>query len=140
MKLTPHFELWEFEQSQTATRKGLDNRVPQEFLPNITRLAEFLEHVRQLLKSPIIISSGYRSLKVNKAVGGSPRSQHLLGLAADFNVPGYSVKEVCEILSESRLQYDQLINEFGSTGNGWIHISVSEQGKKPRRQYFSIGL
>ena len=136
MKLTPHFELWEFEVSQTAARKGLNNSVPKELIPNVTRLAEFLEHVRQLLKSPIIISSGYRSLKVNKAVGGSPRSQHLLGLAADFNVPGYTVKEVCEIISESRLQYDQLINEFGS----WIHLSIPEINKQPRRQYFSIGL
>ena len=134
MKLSPHFELWEFEVSQTAARKGLNNSVPKELLPNVTRLAEFLEHVRQLLKSPIVISSGYRSLKVNKAVGGSPRSQHLLGLAADFNVPGYSVKEVCEILSESRLQYDQLINEFGA----WTHISIPEKTKQPRRMYFNI--
>lgn len=138
MKLTPHFELWEFEVSQTAARKGLNNSVPKELLPNVTRLAEFLEHVRQLLKSPIVISSGYRSPLVNKAVKGDKKSQHMQGLAADFRVPGYTVKEVCEILSKSRLQYDQLINEFGASGNGWIHISIPEKTKQPRRMYFDI--
>ena len=134
MKLSPHFELWEFEVSQTAARKRIDNSVPKELLPNVTRLAEFLEHVRQLLKSPIVISSGYRSPLVNKAVKGDKKSQHMQALAADFNVPGYTVKEVCEIISESRLQYDQLINEFGA----WIHISIPEKTKQPRRMYFDI--
>lgn len=134
MRLTPHFELWEFEVSQTAARKGLNNSVPPELIPNVTRLALFLEHIRILLKAPIVISSGYRSPLVNKAVKGDKKSQHMQGLAADFRVPGYTVKEVCEIISESRLQYDQLINEFGA----WIHISIPEKTKQPRRMYFNI--
>jgi hypothetical protein len=134
MKLTPHFELWEFEVSQTAARRGLDNKIPPNLMPNAIRLAEFLEHVRILVDAPIINSSVYRSPLVNKAVKGDKKSQHMQALAADFNVPGYTVKEVCEILSKSRLQYDQLINEFGA----WIHISIPEKGKQPRRMYFNI--
>lgn len=131
MKLSPHFELWEFEVSQTAARKGIDNKIPPELIPNVTELAQLLEHVRILFNRPLIISSGYRSLKLNKAVGGASKSQHLTASAADFRIPGLTVKEVCEAINKSGIQFDQLINEFGQ----WIHISVS---KKPRRMYFDI--
>lgn len=134
MRLTKHFELWEFEASETAARKGIDNTIPAELIGNVTRLAIFLEKIRTLLKAPIIISSGYRCPELNSIIGGSKTSQHMQALAVDFRVPGYSVHEVCEIIAESKLEYDQLINEF----NSWIHLSVPAEGKNARRMYFSI--
>lgn len=131
MRLTKHFELWEFEKSQTAIRKGINNSIPVELIPNVTKLAEMLEKIREILKAPIIISSGYRCPELNWLIGGSTKSQHMTASAADFNVPGYTVKEVCEIISESKIPYDQLINEL----NSWIHISYSAT---PRKQYFDI--
>ena len=139
VKLSKHFELWEFEQSQTATRRGIYNKVTPNALANLKRLARRLEKIRKIADAPIIISSGYRSLKLNRAVGGSSNSQHIDGLAVDFNIPGYTVAEVIAIIKSSGIKYDQLINEFGNTGNGWVHLSIPFKGDKPRMQSFTIG-
>lgn len=135
MKLSKHFELWEFTVSQTATRLGLKNQPGKKALTNIKRLVRRLEIIRAILEAVVIISSGYRSPKVNAAVGGSPRSQHMQGLAADFNVPGYTVEQLISIIKSSGIKYDQLINEFDS----WVHISIPPKGSKPRMQSFKIG-
>ena len=89
MKLSKHFTLEELTRSATAQRLGLDNLPSVHELANLMRLATVLEDVRHVLGSrPILISSGFRSEAVNKAVGGSPSSAHRLGLAADFTCPG----------------------------------------------------
>jgi len=139
MKLSKHFELWEFEQSQTATRLKIYNGANPDAINNLKRLCRLLEKIRTLVGKPIIISSGFRSPQLNRAVGGAVNSQHQYGLAADFNVPGYSIAEVIYIIKESGLKYDQLINVFGSTGNGWVHISIPAIDKPYRMQSFSIG-
>lgn len=134
MQLTPHFELREFEVSQEAVRRGINNTIPPEYLDNVKTLACTLEQVRLLVKAPIIISSGYRCIELNKIIGGNPRSRHLYALAADFHVPGYSVKEVVELIQNSWLKYDQLINEFGA----WVHLSIPFEGEEPRMQCFDL--
>lgn len=126
MQLSKNFYLSEFTKSELATRKGLDN-TPDAFV--IGRLKDLCEKVlqplRDTLKQPIIVNSGYRSPDVNKAVGGSEKSQHCSGQAADIEVPGMSNKALAEFI-ESNLPYDQLILEFwdGITPNsGWVHVS-----------------
>jgi hypothetical protein len=135
MKLSPNFTLEEMTYSQTAARTGLDNTPPADVVENLKRLAAFLERVRSLLGGrAIFISSGYRSAKVNKAVGGKGTSQHQSGLAADIKVAGMTPKQVVDVISKSRLDFDQVILEF----DAWTHISVAPVGKEPRGEALII--
>jgi hypothetical protein len=127
MRVSPHFELSEFTVSQTAARLGIDNTPPPEVLDNIKRTAQWLEGVRILLGVPIIISSGYRSPELNKAVSGSKTSQHMTGQAVDFTAPGFgSPRHVIDRIIDAGMQFDQLILEFPP--NGWVHASVTATG------------
>lgn len=127
MKLTEHFTLEEFLRSTTATHKSIDNTPNSKQLQNIKFTAEQMEKVRSILgNNPILISSGFRSIALNKAVGGSSTSSHLTGYAVDFTCPKFgSVKAVCEALVNSGLRFDQIIYEQGNTK--WCHIGFGEQ-------------
>ncbi len=120
MQLTLHFTLEEFERSDIALRHGIPNKIPDELLPNIQKLAEFLEQVRNIFSSPLFVTSGYRCKWLNDRVGSHDNSAHRKALAADFRVKGYSPLEVCRAISTTDLGYDQCIYEFKS----WAHISV----------------
>jgi len=127
MKLSPHFSLSELTASQTAIRRGIDNTPPPDVVETLKRTALGLEGVRSVLGSPVIISSGYRSPALNRAIGGAGRSQHTLGEAADFICPGYgSPLEVCRAIVKAGIGFDQLIHE-----GTWVHISFTQ---KPRGQ------
>ena len=90
MNLSPHFTLEEFIESQTAARQSINNDPPSLLFPSLTATAEGLEQVRTLLGDrPMRISSGYRSPTLNRAVGGSTNSQHVLGEAVDFTCPAF---------------------------------------------------
>ena len=127
MKLSKNFSLSEFEKSQTATRLGIDNSIPEDRILSIQALVEnVLQPVRDRF-GPVIISSGYRSPELNKAIGGSSKSQHSKAEAADFEVPGVSNKELAEWI-EKNCRFDQLILEFytpGDPNSGWVHCSMS---------------
>lgn len=136
MTLTQHFTIEELTHSQTADRLGLDNSPTVEVLANLKTLAQLLEQVRTLLGKPLHISSGYRCLKVNAAIGSKPTSQHVLGKAADFTCPGYGKpKDIMAAIVASDIEYDQCILEFASNGGGWVHISFSAN---PRKQALVI--
>ncbi|MFK3766469.1 MULTISPECIES: D-Ala-D-Ala carboxypeptidase family metallohydrolase [Pseudomonas] len=132
MFITPNFTLEEMIVSQVAAREGLDNTPSQQVISNLHLLCEALEQVRALFGLPVIISSGYRSPALNKRIGGSPRSQHLHGLAADFEIFGISNREVVRRVSASAVNFDQMILEFDS----WVHLSVTPS--VPRRQVLTI--
>jgi uncharacterized protein YcbK (DUF882 family) len=136
MNLSPNFTLAELTASETAARNGLDNTPGPIAYQNLVRLANFLEEVKKVLGGkPIMINSAYRGPEVNKHVGGSKNSQHMVGCAADIRVPGMSPNEVCKAIVASELQYDQLIREFDS----WTHISITnEEGSTPRGQTLII--
>lgn len=126
MQLSTHFRLSEFTASQTATRRGIDNTPPRDVVDALKRTALGLEAVRSLLMAPIIISSGYRSPALNKAIGGAKSSQHVKGEAVDFICPGFgSPKEVCEAIARSNLRFDQLIYE-----GTWVHISFADTNRR----------
>ncbi|MBC8641290.1 peptidase M15 [Caballeronia sp. EK] len=130
-QLSTHFGLAEFTQSQTATRRGINNTPSPAAIDNLTRVAQLLESVRTLLgNQPISISSGYRSPGVNAAVGGAPNSRHLLGLAADFTCPSFGgPRDICLKIKSSALIFDQLIFE-----GTWVHIGLSPAGEPVRQQ------
>lgn len=133
MNLSAHFTIEELTHSQTADRLGLDNTPPDELMANLRRLATGLELVRQLVGVPVVISSGYRSPLVNKAVGGVSNSQHTTGQAADITAPGFgSVDKLVRAIINSPIPFDQCIKEFvrpDGTG-GWCHISFSDLNRR----------
>jgi hypothetical protein len=136
MNLTPHFTLEELTASETAERNGWDNSPNDQELANLTRLADFLEQVKVVLNGkPIMISSGLRTKKVNDAVGSRDTSQHRIGCAADFRVPGMTPDQVVKAIVASGIGYDQVIREF----DRWTHISVPNSvDTSPRRQALII--
>ena len=127
MNLSPHFSLAELVSSQVATRKGIDNAPAPAIVANLTRLAALLELVRALVGAPIAISSGYRSLALNRAVGGAANSAHVLGLAADISTAKLTPKALALLIRQSDIAFDQLIYE-----GTWVHIGLSTGA--PRRQ------
>lgn len=135
------FRLSEFLRSETAVRRGLDNTPPAAVLANLTNvLGPGMQRVRDLLETPVQITSGYRSPEVNRAVGGSSASQHTLGLAADFISPQFgNPRAICRFLTQhyAIVRWDQLIYE-----GTWVHISFIPAGQ-PRGQvltaHFSQG-
>ena len=128
MKLTENFTLAELCKSQTALRKGIDN-LPND--PNVvTKLQTIAEKILQPVRDkfgPTVINSGYRCKKLNTAIGGSKKSQHCFGEAADIEVPTLSNRDLAEWI-KNNLDFDQLILEFynGKDPNsGWVHCSYS---------------
>lgn len=124
MRLSKNFVLSEITRSNTAKRLGIDNEPTKKDLENIQRLiTNILQPLRNHL-GPIRISSGYRNPELNRAIGGSRKSQHCKGEALDlqFWKDGKMCnKEIYDWVIESGLEFDQMINEFDFS---WIHISL----------------
>ena len=135
MRLTPNFTLEELEFSETATRLGINNKVPEQLMDNIMILAKGLQDVRKLLGTPLYISSGYRCIELNNILKSKPTSAHVKGLAADFRPSGdHNIDSAVAAIVDSDICYDQIINEY----NQWVHISFAESGRTPRKQALSI--
>lgn len=133
-KLSEHFTLEELTVSDTAKKQGLNNAPNDEALDNLKRLADFLEQVRTLFNKSILINSAYRGPEVNAAVGGTKKSDHMDGRAADIRVIGVSVDDVVKKIIASDLGYDKVIKEFAdSKSGGWTHLSIPEKGAYPRK-------
>ena len=125
--LSEHFSLDEFTASQEATRHSINNTPSEKVVENIRMLAALLEQIRELLGGHSIhISSGYRSLMLNRHIGSSDTSAHIRGWAADFTCPSFgSPIAVAKKIAESNLKFDQLIYE-----GTWVHISCDPQNRR----------
>lgn len=137
MRLSKHFTLNEMTKSQTASRRGIDNTPTAKEIENLRLWCHAIgEPVRQEFMRPVVVSSGFRSKALNKAIGGSTNSQHMTGEAVDFEVPGISNFEVARFI-ERALVFDQLILEFytpGQPNSGWVHCSYLSNGKFNNRK------
>ena len=126
MKLSKNFSLNEITRSSTAIRKGINNNPNEEHLYNIKILInEIVQPMRDDI-GPIRISSGYRSPQLNRAIGGSNKSQHCKGQALDLQYweKGKMNNEVIyDWILSNEVEFDQIINEFNFA---WIHISYNE--------------
>jgi hypothetical protein len=127
MQLSKNFKLNEFTASQTATRKGIDNTPAAPIIERLRMLANTLEQVRSLLgDNSIRISSGYRCLALNRAIGSGDSSAHVQGYAVDFTCPNFGTpKEVANKIAQSDIKYDQIIYE-----GTWIHLSVDPRNRR----------
>lgn len=127
-----YFTMAELTASATARRKGIDNTPDMQAKANLTALvSNVLDPLRELYGKPIVVTSGYRSVKLNRAVGGAARSQHCKGEAADIRCVSDSRaenKRLFELIKTSGLPYDQLIDEYDYD---WVHVSF-RMGKNRR--------
>ncbi len=133
MQLSEHLALSEVIRSETAKRKGISNMPTETHIANFKVLAEkVFEPIRKHFGKPIHISSGYRSIALNKAIGGSLTSQHCSGEAIDIDMDGTLIKnaEIFNFIKDN-LKFDQLIWEFGTSDNpDWVHVSYKSTGKQ----------
>ncbi len=118
-----NFTISELVKSDTAEKQGINNTPDINSLDNLLELIFYvLQPLRDKLGKPMIITSGFRSKKVNELVGGVDPSQHLYGQACDFVVNGMTPAQVVEFVKNSGIEFDQLINEY----NQWTHISFNK--------------
>ena len=129
MQLSTHITLDEFTESTTARRRSINNDLPIELHTQAKATAAMLERIRSHLCSlsgksiPINITSGYRCLLLNQAIGSRSTSDHVQALACDFKAPEFGdAHAVSKALSTvvDVLSIGQLIFEFSS----WVHVST----------------
>ena len=125
-KLSKHVSYKEGVYSITAKRLGLKNDPTDDHLFNMIKIAEnVFEPLRAYVNGPIKINSFYRGPELNKAVGGSSKSQHCHGQAMDID-DSYGHASNSEMFNwvRANLNFDQMIWEFGTDENpDWVHIS-----------------
>ncbi len=128
-----NFKISELIHSDTAVLHNVNNMPDINSLDNMLDLIFYvLQPLRDRLKKPIIITSGFRCKKVNELIGGKSTSQHLKGQAVDFIVQGMKPSEVVQFIRNTYIEYDQLIDEYDK----WVHISFNKGNN--RQQYFKI--
>lgn len=136
MRISKSFTLEELTASATAKAKGITNNPGQTDLVNLCGLVHnVLQPLRDWWGKEVKIGSGYRSLALNRAVGGVSNSQHMKGEAADLCIDGdiqkgkswfQFIKQHCE--------FDQLIWEKNpKTGAYWVHVSYRCDGKNRKQ-------
>ena len=147
-RLAEHFTLGEM----TKTSTGLANEPNEAQVMNLMRLCSWLEMLRDEWNrrygegdDPIVISSGFRSPKVNKAVGGVSSSNHLTGCAADIRVAGFEealrkAVILLDISDESGEDFDELLIERNQRGSYWIHFAVRPpaQGNRLKVRFLNV--
>ena len=135
-KLSKHVSYKEGVYSTTAKRLGLKNDPTDEHISNMELICEkIFEPLRMHVNGPIKINSFYRGPELNKAIGGSSKSQHCHGQAMDID-DTYSYASNAEMYKyiKDNLNFDQMIWEFGTDKNpDWVHVSyVNEDVNRNR--------
>ncbi len=123
-----YFTIKELSASSEARKMGIDNTPTPVASANLARLVEaVLDPLRERYGYPIYASSGYRSPRLNKAVGGAKTSQHVSGEAVDIYVSSARDRAQLFAMIYYLLPYDQLIWEKGNDeAPAWIHVSYRE--------------
>lgn len=131
-KITKNFSYDELVYSSTAERLKLDNTPNEKEVAELLKLAvKILQPIRDKWGSPIVVTSGFRSEAVNKAVGGVKTSQHRLGQAADIKVGSKAQNKalfnfILKMVNNGEIKVGQLIDEYGYS---WVHVSLPREGK-----------
>jgi len=122
--------------SRTATCLAIDNKPNEKQLQNMVTVAEeIFEPLRMWVGGPIKINSFFRSPELNKAIGGSTKSQHCHGQAIDIDDTfGRATNAEMFNFIKENLDFDQMIWEFGDNENpNWVHVSYVSPTENRRR-------
>ena len=134
--ISKHISYKEGVHSITAIRKGIDNEPNEEQLANMKLVANnVFEPLRVFINGPIKVNSFFRSPDLNKAIGGSTKSQHCKGQAIDIDdTYGKATNAEMYWWIKDNLDFDQMIWEFGNNDNpDWVHVSyVSSENNRNR--------
>ena len=131
--ISKNFTFTEFEYSSTAIALGLKNEIPDDTVRRAIRLlvVNLLQPLRDAYGNLLVINSGYRSDEVNKAVGGSKKSQHLRGEAADIRAEDPMI--LVRLITENNLPFDQII-----VYKNFLHVSYSSKGIQRMRIIYNM--
>jgi len=136
MSISKHISYKEGVYSRTALRRGIKNNPNAEQMENMVAIAEeVFEPLRMWVGGPIKINSFFRSPELNKAIGGSGKSQHCHGQAIDLDDTfGKATNaEMYEFIKQN-LDFDQIIWEFGDDDNpDWVHVSYVSPNQNRKR-------
>ena len=136
VRISKHISYKEATRSATALRLGIEN-IPNEYeLQNMEMVAKkVFEPLREAVDAPIKINSFFRCEELNKAIGGSTKSQHCQGRAIDIDdVYGSVSNAFMYYYIKDNLDFDQLIWEFGTDHNpDWVHVSYVDGDSNRKR-------
>lgn len=139
-----YFSIVEFTKSDTARKLGIDNTAPLDIRNNIRLFVDtVLDPIREEWGSPIIISSGYRCDRLNRAVGGAENSGHKYGFCADLQVSGGQLRLrkfanfVKKWMEDHQMKYDEIIYE-SANGVVWLHFCWIGKDGRQRMKNFDI--
>lgn len=131
-----NFKISELIHSDTSIKNNINNMPDINSLDNMLELICYcLQPLREKIKKPIIITSGYRNSEVNKLVGGVANSQHTKGQAVDFVINGMTVEQIINFIKVNNIEFDQLIGEYNKNSK-WVHISYVKNNN--RKQVFNL--
>lgn len=139
MRLSNNFSLEELYFSSVAKEHNINNQPTREVTEALGCLVQnLLQPLRDKLRRPIIVTSGYRSPELNRLVGGAKNSQHVLGQAVDIVVQGMTPRTLAEFVTRSGLTFDQMIvEEVGNTS--WLHLSYTRKFNRKERLLYRGG-
>ena len=135
--ISKHISYKEGVYSRTAMRRGIKNNPNAEQMQNMVAIAEeVFEPLRAYVGGPIKINSFFRSPELNKAIGGSSKSQHCHGQAIDLDDTfGRATNAEMYYFIKEHLDFDQIIWEFGDDKNpAWVHVSYISVEKNRNRK------
>lgn len=137
LKISKNFKLSEFLESETASKRNIDNTPSDEIVENIKFLVtNLLQPIRDRISYPFHINSGYRCKELNDIIGGSTNSAHLQGLAADVDLGSKQLNRILwEEIERGHFNFDQVIDENNLT---WVHIGIKKDLKKNRHSMFKL--
>jgi len=135
MKLTKNFTVEELTKSDIAARKNIDNTPDKKSMANLTELAEtVLQPIRDAWKKPIVVNSGFRCYRLNRAERGAQYSDHRYGAAADIHTHTNYPKDneklfnlIVKLAEEGKISCRQIIDEYDYK---WIHVSINHAEKE----------
>lgn len=129
--MSTHFKLSEMLVTSTGMYNDPTNATVAS---NIDSTMWRMDEVREALGKPVRITSGYRSPAVNSRIGGSATSDHMKGLAVDFVCANMDPIDICDVILDAYIEFDQLIAEYRN-GKRWVHIGF---GQGMRRQVLTF--
>ncbi len=135
-RISEHISYKEGIKSNTATRLGIKNTPDDYRITNMVNIGvNVFEPLREYVGGPIRINSFYRCEELNRAIGGSSRSQHCEGRAIDLDdTLGHKTNAEMYQYIKDNLSFDQLIWEFGDDTNpDWIHVSYVHPDENRKR-------